>query len=121
MKTDNDQNQQEQYPDAEGLGYLRFRGGGVVGLVEEVNGTGAKARPEYVPTRHELLELARMQSGQLKIIHRSVDLSELLEHCHELFNIQAQEKGVIIKMKAESPVTVLGDMDRLEQLFSNLR
>jgi two-component system OmpR family sensor kinase len=68
----------------------------------------------------ELLELARMQSGQLKVNHEPVNLSELLEHCHELFNIQAQEKGVLLKTKAESPVTVLGDIDRLEQLFSNL-
>ncbi|HEY77493.1 MAG TPA: HAMP domain-containing histidine kinase [Dehalococcoidia bacterium] len=68
----------------------------------------------------ELLELARMQSGQLKVNHEPVNLSELLEHCHELFSIQAQEKGIRLETAAESPVTVVGDIDRLEQLFSNL-
>jgi two-component system sensor histidine kinase ResE len=68
----------------------------------------------------ELLELARMQSGQLKVNHEPVNLSELLEHCHELFSVQAQEKGVLLKTEAGSAVNVLGDIDRLEQLFSNL-
>jgi two-component system OmpR family sensor kinase len=68
----------------------------------------------------ELLELARMQSGQLKVSHEPVNLSELLEHCHEFFSIQAQEKGVRLEMAVGPPVTVVGDIDRLEQLFSNL-
>ncbi len=68
----------------------------------------------------ELLELARMQSGQLKFMREPVDLSDLLEHCRELFDVQAQEKGIVLKIDAETPVTVSGDVDRLEQLFSNL-
>jgi signal transduction histidine kinase len=68
----------------------------------------------------ELLELARMQSGQLKINHEPVDLGELLEHCHELFSIQAQEKETRLKTEVGKPMIVSGDADRLEQLFSNL-
>ena len=68
----------------------------------------------------ELLELARMQSGQFKLARAPVNLSELLGHCHELFNIQAQEKGIILKTEAGPPATVVGDVDRLEQLFNNL-
>lgn len=30
-----------------------------VGYVEEVNGAGAREVPEYIPTRHELLELVK--------------------------------------------------------------
>ena len=45
-------------PDNEFLGPT---GGGpvTIGLVDEVNGLGAAGVPEFVPTRHELLELAR--------------------------------------------------------------
>ncbi len=68
----------------------------------------------------ELLELARMQSGQLKITREPVALNELLQYCHEVFNIQAQEKDIRLKMETGDLVTVLGDVDRLEQLFSNL-
>jgi len=32
---------------------------GCVGYVDEVNGAGAQEIPEFVPTRHELLELAK--------------------------------------------------------------
>ena len=48
-----------EYPDSEGLGYLRFRDSEVIGLVDHVNGLQAKACPEYTPTRHELQQLAK--------------------------------------------------------------
>ena len=68
----------------------------------------------------ELLELARMQSGQLKMAREPVDVDELLEHCREIVSMQAEEKGVLLKMETEPPMTVVGDIDRLEQVFSNL-
>ncbi|MBU2536536.1 MAG: HAMP domain-containing histidine kinase, partial [Chloroflexi bacterium] len=68
----------------------------------------------------ELLELARMQAGQLKIDREHVDVKELLEHCLEIFTVQAEEKGVVFKMNTEAALTVIGDFDRLEQVFSNL-
>ena len=49
-------------PDTEGLGYLP--GPGRVGCVDEVNGDGARPCPDYVPTRHELMELARYWLAQ---------------------------------------------------------
>ncbi len=68
----------------------------------------------------ELLELARMQAGQLKIDREHVDVKELLEHCREIFTVQAEEKGVAFKMNSEAALMVIGDFDRLEQVFSNL-
>jgi len=68
----------------------------------------------------ELLELARMQSGQLKMAREPVDVNELLEQCQEIFTVQAQEKGVLLKLESEPLLTVVGDVDRLEQVFSNL-
>ena len=68
----------------------------------------------------ELLELARMQAGQLKLNREPLDLNELLDHCYELFNIQAQEKDIMLKNEAGPTMIVVGDVDRLEQLFNNL-
>jgi signal transduction histidine kinase len=68
----------------------------------------------------ELLELSRMQSGQLPMIREPVEIDELLERCRELFGIQAEERNITLEVKAESPATVTGDVDRLEQLFGNL-
>ncbi len=48
-----------EFPDSDGLGYIRFRDSQVVGLVDHVNGRDAKACPEYTPTHHELKQLAQ--------------------------------------------------------------
>jgi signal transduction histidine kinase len=68
----------------------------------------------------ELLELARMQSGQLKMARESVDVAELLEQCREIFTVQAEEKGVLLKVETENLLTTVGDIDRLEQVLGNL-
>jgi signal transduction histidine kinase len=68
----------------------------------------------------ELLELARMQAGQLKMEQEKVDINELLEHCREVFEVQAEEKKVKVKIFAELLPPCYGDFDRLEQAFSNI-
>lgn len=49
-----------------------------------------------------------------------VDIKELLLHCQEIFTIRAEEKGIFLKTEIEPLVPVAGDIDRLEQAFSNL-
>lgn len=68
----------------------------------------------------ELLELARMQSSQLKIVYKPVIIKEIIEQCYELFSVQTETKGVAIKIDVDPSLVVLGDADRLEQLFGNL-
>ena len=68
----------------------------------------------------ELLELARIQSGQLRIAREYVDVNELLEHCQEIMAVQAEEQSVLVKTRIEPHMTVFGDTDRLEQVFNNL-
>ncbi len=68
----------------------------------------------------ELLELARMQAGQFKMENESININELLEHCREVFEVQAEEKGVKIKIYTELLTSIRGDFDRLEQAFSNI-
>lgn len=68
----------------------------------------------------ELLELARIQSGQLRIAREYVDVNELLEQCQEIMSVQAEEQSVLVKTRIEPHMTVFGDTDRLEQVFNNL-
>ena len=68
----------------------------------------------------ELLELSRMQSGQIQMTREPVDMKGLLEHCQEIFTIRAEEKGVLLRTQIEPLMPVVGDIDRLEQVFSNL-
>lgn len=68
----------------------------------------------------ELLELSRIQSGQMQMAREAVDIKELLEHCHEIFSMRAEEKGLLLRTEIEQLTPIVGDIDRLEQVFSNL-
>ncbi len=68
----------------------------------------------------ELLELSRIQSGQIQLARETVNIKELLEHCRDIFTVRAEEKDLILKTDIESLMSVVGDIDRLEQVFSNL-
>jgi two-component system OmpR family sensor kinase len=68
----------------------------------------------------ELLDLSRMQSGQFKMTQETVNISDLLKHCHDIFDVQAKEKNIQLKIALENSLLVTGDSDRLEQLFCNL-
>lgn len=68
----------------------------------------------------ELLELSRIESGQIKMVREPVDVKALLEHCRELFAARAGENGVTLKAELAQLPPVVGDADRLEQVFNNL-
>lgn len=68
----------------------------------------------------ELLELSRMQSGQVKLAQETVDLAEILEQCREIFLPRAEEKELRITLDIGSVPGLTGDADRLEQVFNNL-
>jgi two-component system OmpR family sensor kinase len=68
----------------------------------------------------ELLELSRMQSGQVAIAHDPVDLEELLKQCREIFIPRIEEKELHLAMDIPLLPQIYGDFDRLEQVFNNL-
>lgn len=67
-----------------------------------------------------LLELSRMQAGQIEMSRAPVDIGELLEHCREVFAQRAEKQGVTLTMVSGAVSQVIGDIDRLEQVFTNL-
>ena len=68
----------------------------------------------------ELLEFSRLESGQITMARESVDLKEVLQQCHEVFLMRAEEKKIQLKTEIEPLSPVIGDIDRLEQVFNNL-
>jgi len=68
----------------------------------------------------ELLEFSKLESGQITMVKEPVDLKELLQQCYEIFLMHAEEKGVNLKTDIEPLPPIIGDIDRLEQVFSNL-
>lgn len=68
----------------------------------------------------QLLDLARMEAGQLQLARQPVDLGQLLTGVEESFRPRAQEKGVALVLALQPAPEVLGDRDRLTQVFANL-
>jgi signal transduction histidine kinase len=68
----------------------------------------------------ELLELSRIQAGQDTMAHEPVDLDEVLARVAAIYGIQADEKRIELIVDAPPGLTIMGDADRLEQVFNNL-
>jgi two-component system OmpR family sensor kinase len=68
----------------------------------------------------ELLDLARIESGQIKMLREPVDLAEVLEACVEKFVLRAREGDIELALEAPTLPLVTGDKDRLAQVFTNL-
>lgn len=69
---------------------------------------------------NELLDLARIESGQLQLKMRPVDLSQLLTDVYHSQLPRARAKGIDLTLDAADALPVVGDSDRLTQIFTNL-
>ena len=67
-----------------------------------------------------MLELGRLETSR-EIERRPVDLLALVEDLVAQLNPQAEERGIVLSVEANAPLpVVLGDGDRLRQVFLNL-
>jgi len=71
---------------------------------------------------NDILDLAKIESGQLTIESTSFDLEELLDKVGELMAIRAHQKGLELAVRTVSdvPSTLVGDSLRLRQILINL-
>ncbi len=68
----------------------------------------------------QLLELARLDAGQIQMARVPMDLSELLSACVDRQRLRAQERGISLKLDVPGSLPIVGDPDRLFQVFTNL-
>ncbi|MCI0398810.1 MAG: HAMP domain-containing histidine kinase [Chloroflexi bacterium] len=68
----------------------------------------------------QLLELARIESGQLQLARQPVDIGQLVGDVHRSLALRAQEKEIHFTLETAAVPPVPGDHDRLVQIFSNL-
>jgi len=68
----------------------------------------------------DLLDLARLDAGTLELQRAPVNMPALLNNIAEKFSPQAHSAGVVIQVESATLPTILGDGDRLSQVFSNL-
>lgn len=71
---------------------------------------------------NDILDQAKIESGQYTFQHRSFDLDLLLQQIHQMFFHKAEEKGLELKIEkaADVPPFILGDPIRLMQIWINL-
>ena len=68
----------------------------------------------------DLLDLARLESGQVHLALEPVDLAELVRDCTALFDAVVEKTGSSLDAQVPSTLPVLGDSDRLRQVLGNL-
>jgi signal transduction histidine kinase len=68
----------------------------------------------------ELLDLSRIESGQIPMRQELLKLDELFEHLSELFALRSEDSGVRLEIANNATSWVKGDYDRLEQVLNNL-
>ncbi|MEN8202760.1 MAG: two-component regulator propeller domain-containing protein [Bacteroidota bacterium] len=70
---------------------------------------------------NQLLEVRRVETGNLELAVAEDDLVQYLEEIHRLFMPYAEKKCVDFRFHSESPsATVLFDADKIEKIFYNL-
>lgn len=69
---------------------------------------------------NQLLDLARIESGQLKLAYEAVDLQQVLAEVQDNLAWRAQEQGTYLTDDLQPTPPIWGDYDRLMQLFTNL-
>jgi signal transduction histidine kinase len=69
----------------------------------------------------DLLDLARIESGKVRLVPTTVVLQDLLRHTAQLFEGLVKQRGLGLALELpEEPARIVGDQDRLQQVFVNL-
>ena len=71
---------------------------------------------------NDLLDQARLEAGEIKLVREPVDLSELVNRIINQMSYLAQIKKIKLtsEIEREMPATLLGDEGRLQQILVNL-
>jgi len=71
---------------------------------------------------NDILDLSRMEAGQLKLDRIEFDLTNVVERTIEILMPRAKSKGLALELElgADLPKTLSGDPGRLRQLLMNL-
>lgn len=71
---------------------------------------------------NDVLDLSKIEAGKLTIAHRPFNLYDLFTRIKKMFSATIQDKGLVYNyfIDEQIPQYVVGDPDRLQQIFINL-
>lgn len=107
---------------------------GIIGMIDVLNETELdKSQREYVNTirnssetlltiLNDILDLSKLEAGQMNVEKRPFDLKEMLKNLVALFKQKAAETNNLLKFEWDEDVHpyIVGDRIRLLQILSNL-
>ncbi len=82
-----------------------------------------KSGKRLLKTINDIIEISKIESGQLSVTTKDVNIAEVLNYHHDFFLKQADEKGVklLLSYNAEEPnLTIKTDQYILDGIFVNL-
>ncbi|ERJ18394.1 two-component system NarL family capsular synthesis sensor histidine kinase RcsC protein [Salinisphaera shabanensis E1L3A] len=104
---------------------------GIVGMLESLHSGSALQTPEHVlktvesasrtlmTVLNDVLDHAKIESGELQIENVAFDLAEVAHGTLDLFEASAAEKELTLVREVEGPLEVLGDPTGIQQIMSN--
>lgn len=70
---------------------------------------------------NDFLELARLESGRLRLSYKSVDMRKVIDDTADVMRPQAKERGLELALDVPSVLPpIMGDEKRLQQIMLNL-
>lgn len=69
---------------------------------------------------NDLLVLTKLQQPEFRLDVSEVSIHDILTDVVRSFRLKAQERNISIQLMVHSDLTILGDYDRLRQMFSNV-
>ncbi len=89
---------------------------------KEMVGTIRDGGAHLLELINDVLELAQIDEGFLRLRPRAFNLSALLDQCHSLFKNEAAKRGLSLTLapSPELPTWLYGDDRKLRQIISNL-
>lgn len=87
--------------------------------LEIVNKSGER----LLSTINDIVEISKIESGDLKIDLQEIDISEVMKFHFDFFRIQAREKGIEMKVKNQisgDAAVIKTDKSKLDAILSNL-
>ena len=72
-------------------------------------------------TVNMLLDVSRLESGQVKVRLAALQIDDLMRYTASLFEATAQHQGIHLRLELDAPgLTVMTDIDKVEQILVNL-
>ncbi|MDE1977369.1 MAG: HAMP domain-containing protein [Elusimicrobia bacterium] len=69
---------------------------------------------------NELLDAAKFEKGRMICALNPMDLSKAAQEACDLFQAKAQKQGVAVQNEIAAPFEIIGDAEKLRQVFGNL-